>query len=462
MQRNASGEGEGSVATWPIMLVLLGGVFLGALDIAIVGPALPAIQTQLGLDARQLASIFSIYILFGLIGAPLLASLSDRHGRRRVYVACLALFGLGSVIVASSASIEILWLGRAVQAIGAGGTLPVASAVIADTFPVGRRGRALGLIGAVFGMAFVVGPLIGAVFLKWSWRWLFVVNLPLVVILIAASLTLLEDQRSSVARRFDWAGAVLLALGLGALAYGAAEIELGAGRLFGIGSVSAVSFLIAVSALYFFARAERQAETPIVEPRLLGSAQMRIIGLLGVATGLVEASMIFLPTLAVSALNVEPSRASFMLMPLVGALIAGSIVAGRLLDRIGAKPVIQVGMTLTIVGLLLFYFLPSGTANFYVAGIAVGFGLSSLLGAPLRFVALEEGGESGRGASQGLLTVSLSVGRLFGSSLTGGVAAAAAVAVSGYRSAMLVIAFAGSLSLIASFWLRRRQPAPRS
>jgi MFS family permease len=462
MQRNASGEGEGSVATGPILLVLFGGVFLGALDIAIVGPALPAIQTQLGLDARQVASIFSIYILFGLIGAPLLASLSDRHGRRRVYVGCLALFGLGSVIVATSSGIEILWIGRAVQAIGAGGTLPVASAVIADTFPIERRGRSLGLIGAVFGMAFVVGPLVGAVFLKWSWRWLFVVNLPLVVILIVASLTLLEDRRSIVARRFDLVGAMFLALGLGALAYGASEIEFGTGSVLGIGSVSVVSFLIAACALFFFSRAERQAETPIVEPRLLSSAQMRIIGMLGIATGLVESSMVFLPTLAVNALKVEPSRASFMLMPLVAALIAGSIVAGRILDRVGAKPVIQAGMTLTTAGLLLFYFLPSGTVNFYIAGIAIGFGLSSLLGAPLRFVALEEGGESGRGASQGLLTVSLSVGRLFGSSLTGGVAAAAAVAVSGYRSAMLVIAVAGSLSLLASFWLRRREPASHS
>lgn len=447
--------GEGG-ATWPLILLLFGGVFLGALDIAIVGPALPAIQTEMALNARQVASVFSIYILFGLVGAPLLASLSDRHGRRRVYVACLALFGIGSVIVAASGSIEILWLGRAIQAIGGGGTLPVASAVIADTFPVERRGRALGLIGAVFGMAFVIGPLVGAVFLQWSWRWLFVVNLPLVVVLVVASLVLLEDRRSGIARSFDLQGAVLLAIGLGALAYGAAEIHFGTENFLGIGARSVTAFVIAVCALYLFWLAERTAGTPIVEPRLLGSAQMRIIGLLGIATGLVEASMVFLPTLAVSALDVEPSRASFMLMPLVAALIAGSIVAGRVLDRVGAKPVIQAGMALTVLGLLLFYFLPNGTANFYFAGIAVGFGLSSLLGAPLRFAALEEGGESGRGASQGLLTVSLSVGRLFGASLTGGVAAAATVAVTGYRSAMLVIAIAGSLSLFASGWLRRQ------
>jgi MFS family permease len=456
MQRNAAGQGATDVATFPILLVLFGGVFLGALDIAIVGPALPAIQAELALDARQGASIFTIYILFGLIGAPLLASLSDRQGRRRVYIGCLGLFGIGSLAVASAPSIETLWIGRAVQAIGAGGTLPVASAVIADTFPVERRGRALGLIGAVFGMAFVVGPLVGAVFLQWSWRWLFIVNLPLVVVLIVASLVLLEGRSSKSARGFDLQGAALLAIGLAALAYGAAELDSSLRSWLGIGSVSLVSFGIAACALYFFWLAEHRTASPIVEPRLLGSVQMRIIGILGLATGLVEASMVFLPTLAVSALGVEPSRASFMLLPLVAALIAGSIVAGRVLDRVGAKPVIQAGMAMTILGLALFYFLPSGTVNFYIAGIAVGFGLSSLLGAPLRFAALEEGGHSGRGASQGLLTVCLSVGRLCGASLTGGVAAAATIAVTGYRRAMLMIAVAGSLSLVASFWLRRR------
>ena len=130
-------------------------------------------------------------------------------------------------------------------------------------------------------------------------------------------------------------------------------------------------------------------------------------------------------------------------------------MSGRVLDKIGAKPVIQAGMALTIVGLLIFSLVPLGTGSFYVAGIAVGFGLASLLGAPLRYAALEEGGEGGRGASQGLLTICLSVGRLFGASMTGGIAATAAVAVAGYRSSMLVIAVAGGIALIASSRLRR-------
>jgi len=167
--------------------------------------------------------------------------------------------------------------------------------------------------------------------------------------------------------------------------------------------------------------------------------------------------MIFVPTLAVAALDVTASRASFMLIPLVLALIAGSVVAGRCLDRFGARPVIRVGMGFMIIGLLLFAFLPLATGSFYTAGLAIGFGLSSLLGAPLRYVALEAGGEQDRGASQGLLTVCLSTGRLFGLSLTGGIAAVAAASVAGYRQAMLVFAVACTLALLATTGLRGPQ-----
>jgi MFS family permease len=111
-------------------------------------------------------------------------------------------------------------------------------------------------------------------------------------------------------------------------------------------------------------------------------------------------------------------------------------------------------MVCTTAGLLLFALLPLGTTNFYAAGLAVGLGLASLLGAPLRYVALREGGESGRGASQGLLTICLSSGRLFGASLTGGMAASAAAAVTGYRRSMLLIAIACGIALLATPWLR--------
>ena len=435
------------------LVLLFGGVLLGALDIAIVGPALPAITAELNLSSRQAAAVFTVYILFSLLGAPLLASLSDRFGRRRLYISCLLLFGAGSLVVAAATSAPLLLAGRALQAFGAGGMLPVASAVIADRFPVERRGRALGFIGAVFGIAFVLGPLIGGVLLHWSWRWLFVVNLPLVIALVAMSTVCLEDERGQPAK-LDLAGIGLLAIGLAALTVGASSFEISGQGLLVIGFGGIAALAVAVAALVIFRIAEQKATAPLVAPRLLDSGQMRIVGVLAIATGLVEASMVFLPSLAVRALDVTASRASFMLLPLIAALIAGSLIAGRVLDRVGPRPVIQFGMACTTAGLLLFALLPLATPTFYAAGLAVGFGLASLLGAPLRYVALREAGEAGRGASQGLLTICLSSGRLFGASLTGGVAASAAVAVTGYRRSMLLIAIACGVSLLATLWLR--------
>src|SRR5512140_3998761 len=180
-----------------ILTVLFIGVLMAALDIAIVGPALPAIQKAFTVSDRTLTWMFSIYVLFNLIGTPLMAKLSDMFGRRSLYVLDVALFAFGSLLVAISPTFGVLLAGRAIQGLGAGGIFPVASAVIGDTFPPEQRGRALGLIGAVFGIAFLIGPIIGGVLLLFGWPWLFLVNLPLAAGVIAASLRLLPAVRAN-------------------------------------------------------------------------------------------------------------------------------------------------------------------------------------------------------------------------------------------------------------------------
>jgi MFS family permease len=123
-----------------VLAVLFVGVLLAALDIAIVGPALPAIRATLDVSNRWLPAAFSVYVLFYLVGTPLLAKRSDRLGRRRVFLESLLLFAVGSAVVAAAWSFPALLVGRAVQAFGAGGLLPVAAAVIAETVPGARSG----------------------------------------------------------------------------------------------------------------------------------------------------------------------------------------------------------------------------------------------------------------------------------------------------------------------------------
>ena len=142
----------------PLMALLLMGVLMGALDLAIVGPALPAIQAEFGLSSRALAWLFNLYVLGQLVGTPILAKLSDRIGPRPVYISSTLLFALGSLLLVIAPGTEWLFIGRAVQGFGAAGIFPVAVKVIGDVFPPEKRGGALGLLGAVFGLAFLIGP----------------------------------------------------------------------------------------------------------------------------------------------------------------------------------------------------------------------------------------------------------------------------------------------------------------
>jgi MFS family permease len=129
-----------------ILALLFTGVLMGALDISIVGPALPSIDQAMHVSHRSLAWIFSIYVLFNLIGVSFLASLSDHYGRRPIYMLSVALFGVGSLVVSFAPDMAVLLTGRAIQGFGASGLFPVASAVIGDIFPPEKRGKALGMI----------------------------------------------------------------------------------------------------------------------------------------------------------------------------------------------------------------------------------------------------------------------------------------------------------------------------
>ena len=439
--------------------VLFVGVLMGALDIAIVGPALPAIQAGLGVGSRSVAWIFNVYVLFNLIGTPLMAKLSDRFGRRGIYVLDVALFGIGSLVVALSPSFTVLLVGRGIQAVGSGGIFPVASAVIGDTFPADRRGRALGLIGAVFGVAFLLGPLLGGLLLQLSWHWLFLINLPVAAWLIVAAWRLLPAKRPERTAPFDWRGTAVLSLLLAALALGVNHIDsahLGAS----LTSLGVLPYLLlAIVFVPLFWQLELRADDPLVRPGLLRRRQVALVSAFALGTGLAETSLVFLPSLAVSALHVQVATASFLLLPVVVLSGVGAPIAGRMLDSFGAKPVIQLGLALTALGLMLFEATGSSLLLFIAAGALVGLGLSSLLGAPLRYVMLEEAGAGERGAAQGVLKVFSGSGQLLGGALVGAVAASQGGGATGYRTALLVIGVLTAVLALLSFGMRGRAHA---
>lgn len=456
--------------------VLFLGVLMGALDIAIVGPALPSIERDLAVDARTSAWLLTIFVLFNLVGTPVLARLSDLFGRRRIYAWAIVLFGIGSAMAAAAGSMSILLAGRAVQGFAAGGMFPVATAVIGDVFPVERQGRALGMLGAVFGLAFLLGPVLGGLLLPFGWPWLFWINVPLAVFVAVRALRVLPADSGAAGARgatgratgpaagptagsFDLPGLLWLTVGLTALALSTNAID--AARF--VASLTSLQvgpvLAAAVIALGLFWRRETVAPDPLVNPDVLRHRPLVIANLLAAVAGVVEAGLVFVPSLLVTAFAVAPSTASFMLLPAVLAMAVGSPVTGRLLDRIGARPVVIFGSLVLGVGLLAVRWTTWSLWALLAAGVVVGIGLSSLVGAPLRYIVLQEASQSHRASAQAVNTLFRSVGRMVGSALLGAIIASQGGSVGAYHLAFDAVAVVVLLGAVLSRGLPR--PAPR-
>ncbi len=445
-----------------LLLVLFLGVLMGALDIAIVAPALPAIQNFYGVGDRALTWTFTIYVLFNLIGTPLMAKLSDLFGRRSIYVLDVVLFGFGSLMVALSPAnlFAGLLIGRVLQGLGAGGIFPVASAVIGDTFPPEKRGGALGLIGAVFGLAFLIGPILGGIIMiVTTWQWLFVINIPIALIVILLGWNLLPAQRPDTRGAFDWAGMITLGVLLSAFAYGLNQIDTAnfAGSFFSLNVWPFI--LLSVALLFVFINVEKKSDDPVLQLTLFKSRQPVLASMLSAGAGIGEVSMVFIPALAIAAMPgvVDKHTSSYLLMPVVLALGVGSPLSGRMLDKFGSKVVVTVGTILLAAGSLMLGVWNSALWMVILAGAVIGLGLSALLGAPVRYIMLNEAPESQRTSAQGAIVVFTSIGQLVSSALVGAIAASAGGGVNGYGAAYLTIGVISVILVLLTFGLKNHQ-----
>lgn len=400
--------------------LLFVGVLMGALDISIVGPALPSIETFLKLDPRYAGWIFSIYVLFNLTGISLFARMSDIYGRRNIYILALAIFAAGSLWVSLAGSFGSLLAGRAIQGFGASGIFPVASALVGDLFPRERRGRILGLIGAVFGLAFLMGPFIAGVVLKYfQWHVLFVINIPISLVLIYFSMKVLPSVPDENVTVIDWGGIITLAIALAGFTIGLNSIDTEKG-LSGLLELKVLLPLAAAAvsfALLLFI--ERKAKFPVIKLTFFTNRQITIAGILAFVTGVVQATFVFIPTFVVQQFSVSPSTASFMLTPFVLATAAGSPLFGRMIDRFGAKKIIIAGLLLLAAGFYLIAVTGTGREIYYLSGVLVGLGLSVLAGSSLRYIILNNTSHEDRATSQGMLTIFTSIGQITGTAVIG-------------------------------------------
>ncbi|MFF4891242.1 MDR family MFS transporter [Micromonospora chersina] len=361
-----------------LMLGLMTGMLLAALDQTIVGTALPTIVGELG-GINHYSWVVTAYLLASTASTPLYGKMADLYGRRPVFLFSIGTFLLGSLLAGLSQNMTQLIVTRGVQGIGAGGLLTLAFTIISDVVPPRERGRYQGLFGAVFGISSVAGPLVGGYFAETNWRWIFYINVPLAILAIVVCyhvMRLVPFQRRE--HSVDWVGAGLLVAGVSclllALSWGGNEYAWGSGVIIGLfvaGAVLGALFLIQ----------EARVKEPILPLRLFRSATFALANSAGFVLGLVMfGSIIFIPLYLQIVKGASPTKSGLLMLPMMAGIIFTSIITGRAMSRIGRYKWFPVaGAAVLVAGMLLFRQLQVATSLWVAFGfmvvIGVGLGL---------------------------------------------------------------------------------------
>jgi multidrug resistance protein len=451
-------DGDQASAARRLMPVLFVGVFMAALDTAVIGPAIPALRAAFHVDNRAIGLVMSVFILFSLCSTALMANLSDRYGRRPIYLVSVACFALGSLLIALSPRFWMIIASRAVQGIGAGGITPTASAVVGDSFPPEARGRALGLIGATYGMAFVLGPPLAALLLvALTWRWIFLINLPIAALVLVLGLRVLPSTRAAGSLpALDRSGILVTFLLLACVVLGITRVadEVWGALLWPWFLAATAVLVVALIAV------ERRAAQPLIPLSLFANPELAVTYGLAVGAGFGMGSIIFVSSIATSGYGVSANHVGFVLLPLVLGSMFGSMGAGRLLNRLGARTLLLVGFALLTAGYAALSVTSYGLWAFLAASVPVGLGLGVVVGGAMRAIAIEEAPQALRGAAQGLINIGNAIGTLLAAAAISVIADAFGRGVDGFGLAYRVVAAVLLLMFVLAFALRKGRTPP--
>jgi EmrB/QacA subfamily drug resistance transporter len=449
-----------------ILITLALGVFMGALDMSIVSPAFTTLESAFAEPANIITWAITMYTLVYVVSQPLTGKVSDLYSRKWVYVLCVGLFGAGSLICGFSSGLPMFLLGRAVQAWGAGGILPVVSAVVADTFPQQRRGMALGITGSLFGVAAIIGPNLGGWLtvshtlfagITTSWRDIFFLNVPLAVLVMLLA-SRFETLPQKEVKPFDWKGALVLSGALLSLVYGLSQLDFLHFLQSLTGWPAGPNLFLSLVLFGLFVLLERRAVDPLISIPLFTRRQMVIVSLLSVAAGTVIVSLFFIPVLSQYVLGYRPDQAGSMVTIAAGMLLVTTPLTGMLIDRIGAKSIILTGAVFLTIALYLLSIVPQGALWLFVLALSIaGLGLGSFLGTPIRYVALNEAPADQRASSLAVVSICNSIGQSIGVPLAGSMIASQASAVVGLQHFYLFACIILAATIISGYFLKTRK-----
>lgn len=355
---------------------LLLGMLIVSLGQMIFATALPTIVADLG-GVHLMSWVITVYLLTMTIGLPVYGKLGDQIGRKPLFVTAVLLFSAGSLLGALSWNIDVLIAARAIQGLGGGGLMVLSQAIVADVVPARERGRYMGVMGAVFGLSSILGPLLGGFFTQGpGWRWALWSNLPICLITLVVAVFFLRLPKRGGARRTDWAGTILMAVSTTALIlvaswggnrYGWTDpVMLGLSALF---LVTAIAFVLV----------ELRAADPLIPMTLFAERNFTLSTGAGLIIGVAMFGCIaYLPTYIQMVHGLSPTAAGLMMTPMMAGMMGTSIVVGNIVSRTGRyKWYPVVGTVIMAAGLWLIGSLRADDSLLHLGAVlfVFGFGL---------------------------------------------------------------------------------------
>ncbi len=428
---------------WVLVAAILGSA-MTFIDSTAVNVSLPILQRELHATTGQTQWVIEGYALFLAALILLGGALGDLYGRRLIFAVGVALFALSSLACALSGNIEMLIAARCVQGIGGALSTPGSLSLISAAYGGEARGRAIGLWSGFSALTSAAGPVIGGWLTQsFSWRYVFLINLPIAVIVLVILVFHVAESRDETAdRRIDVGGAALATAGLGSLVYGL--IAMNAGR---VSPIALTSVAVGIVVLSMFVLFERRAKDPMVRCGLFASRDFSVSNIytffLYAAIG---GSLYFVPFVLINVHHYSPTAAGGALLPFIFIMVAASRWSGGLVARVGPRTPLLIGAILEGFG-FLGYALPGSDGSywttFFPATTVLGLG-GALFVAPLTTTVMNSVGVEHSGVASGINNAVARTAGLIGVAVLGVVVTTAPSYLQGFRGAMIasaVIAF---------------------
>ena len=358
-----------------VVIALMLGMFLAALDTTIVGTALPSIVSKLG-GIGLYSWVFSIYLLTSTTTVPIYGKLADLYGRKPIFLFGSALFLLGSILSGSAQSMEQLIIYRAIQGLGAGAVLPIVLTIIGDIFELKERAKVQGLFSGVWGISSVVGPAIGGIIVDhFSWRWVFFINIPFGILSCVLLALALKENVERKHQRLDYLGTLTLTGSIVALLF----FLLQGGTTWSWLSVQSIGLVaLFLVLLVGFLFQEQRAPDPILPLTLFNNRIIAVASIGGVILGILMFGIItYIPLFVQGVSGGTATSAGITLGPLLLAWPIASTLSGRVVIRYGYRFTAVLGMIFAAAGSGMVTLFTTGTSLLFIviAMLTIGTGL---------------------------------------------------------------------------------------